>query len=106
MLLPLNHMIEGFWTETDGAILHPEEAARRGLADGAKVRLFNDRGEVGLVLRVSDEVRPGVVLVPGQRPSADARHGTVNILCSDRYSDLGDGATYQDTRLEVRRAPA
>ncbi len=37
-------------------ILHPDEAARRGLADGAKVRLFNERGAVGLVLRVSDEV--------------------------------------------------
>ncbi len=40
-------------------ILHPDEAARRGLADGAKVRLFNERGAVGLVLRVSDEVLPG-----------------------------------------------
>jgi hypothetical protein len=24
------------------------------------------------------------------------------MLCSDRYSDLGEGATYQDTRLDVR----
>ena len=28
------------------------------------------------------------------------------MLCSDRYSDLGEGATYQDTRLEVRAAVA
>ena len=42
-------------------------------ADGARVRLFNDRGTVGLALRVSDEVLPGVVLVPGQRP--DRRGG-------------------------------
>jgi hypothetical protein len=28
------------------------------------------------------------------------------MLCSDRYSDMGDGATYQDTRLDVRPAPA
>src|SRR5204863_4182195 len=52
-------------------ILHPEEAQRRGLRDGAKVRLFNDRGAVGLVLKVSDEVLPGVVLVPGQRPDEE-----------------------------------
>jgi anaerobic selenocysteine-containing dehydrogenase len=87
-------------------VLHPDDAASRGLHDGDPVDLVNDRGSIGVVLKVSDEVLPGVVLVPGQRPSADARHGTVNVLCSDRYSDLGDGATYQDTRLDVRRASA
>jgi len=82
-------------------ILHPDEAARRGLADGARVRLFNERGAVGLVLRVSDEVLPGVVLVPGQRPDGETLSGTVNLLCSDRYTDLGDGATYQSTFLDI-----
>jgi anaerobic selenocysteine-containing dehydrogenase len=84
-------------------VLHPDDAAARGLRDGDPVDLLNDRGAAGFELRVSDEVLPGVVLVAGQRPMADARHGTINVLCSDRYSDLGDGATYQDTRLDVRR---
>ena len=83
------------------AILHPEEAARRGLKDGDRVRLFNDRGEVGLVLRVSDEVQPGVVLVPGQRPDAEAVSGTVNMLCDMRRTDMGEGACYQSTFLDV-----
>jgi anaerobic selenocysteine-containing dehydrogenase len=82
-------------------ILHPDEARRRGLADGAKVRLFNDRGAVGLVLKISDEVTPGVVLVPGQRPDGETVSGTVNMLCSDRYTDIGDGATYQSNFLDV-----
>ncbi|HEX3885623.1 MAG TPA: molybdopterin-dependent oxidoreductase [Stellaceae bacterium] len=81
--------------------LHPDEAAQRGLADGAKVRLFNERAAIGLVLRVNDEVQPGVVLVPGQRSDAETLHGTVNMLCSDRYTDIGEGATYQSTFLEV-----
>ena len=85
-------------------VLHPDDAVERGLRDGDPVDLVNDRGSVGFLLKISDEILPGVVLVPGQRPSADARHGTVNLLCSDAYSDLGDGATYQDTRLDVRRA--
>jgi len=83
-------------------ILHTSEALRRGLHDGDPVELFNDRGAVGLTLRVSDEVQAGVALVPGQRPSGEAHHGTVNLLCSDRYTDLGEGATYQSTFLEVR----
>jgi len=86
-------------------ILHPEEAQRRGLADGAKVRLFNDRGTVGLILKVSDEVLPGVVLVPGQRPDEETLGGTVNMLCSDRYTDLGEGATYQSTFLDIAAWP-
>jgi len=82
-------------------VLHPGDAARRGLRGGEKVRLFNDRGEVGLVLRVSDEIREGVVLVPGQRPEAEAVSGTINNLCSHRLTDIGAGATYQSTFLEV-----
>ncbi len=83
------------------AILHPEEAQARKLHDGQKVRLFNDRGSIGLVLQISDEVQPGVVLVPGQRPDEEAVSGTINMLCSDRYTDMGEGATYQSTWLDV-----
>ena len=83
-------------------VLHPEDATKRGLKNGEKVKLFNERGTVGLMLKVSDEVRPGVVLVPGQRPDEEAVSGTVNMLCSDRYTDMGDGATYQSTFLDVQ----
>jgi anaerobic selenocysteine-containing dehydrogenase len=82
-------------------VLHPADAASRGLATGDEVRLFNDRGEIGLVLQVSDEIQPGVVLVPGQRPTAESVSGTINMLCSDRYTDMGEGATYQSTWLDV-----
>jgi anaerobic selenocysteine-containing dehydrogenase len=93
-----------FLREREGkpfCILHPADAAKRNLADGAAVRLFNGRGEIGLTLRVSDEVQPGVVLVPGQRPVGEAISGTINMLCSDRYTDMGEGATYQSTFLDV-----
>jgi anaerobic selenocysteine-containing dehydrogenase len=87
-------------------VLHPDDAAARGLRDGQAVELVNDRGRVVFTLRVSDETPPGVAFVPGQRPTGAAVAGTINMLCSDRYSDLGEGATYQDTRLDVRAAPA
>jgi len=87
-------------------VLHPDDTRARGLADGEKVRLFNERGGVGLVLRVSDEVRPGVVLVPGQRPDGETLEGTINFLCSDRFTDLGEGAAYQSTFLDIAPWPA
>lgn len=82
-------------------VMHPKDAAARKLVDGQNVALFNDRGRIGLVLRVADEIQPGVVLVPGQRPDEEAVHGTINMLCSDRYTDIGEGATYQSTWLDV-----
>lgn len=95
-----------FLREREGdpcCVLHPKEAEKRGLASNSKVRLYNGLGSIGLVLRVSDEVVEGVALVPGQRPEAEAVSGTVNILCSDRLSDIGAGATYQSTFLEVEK---
>jgi anaerobic selenocysteine-containing dehydrogenase len=84
------------------AVLNPADAAARGLTDGQSVRLLNDRGEIGLRLHVRDEVQPGVVLVPGQRPDEEAVSGTVNMLCADTMTDMGEGATYQSTWLDVR----
>jgi anaerobic selenocysteine-containing dehydrogenase len=84
------------------AVLHPDDATARGLADGQPVRLINDRGSIGLTLRVRNEVRPGIVLVPGQRPDEEAVSGTVNMLCADGFTDMGEGAAYQSTWLEVR----
>ncbi|MBW6396400.1 molybdopterin-dependent oxidoreductase [Roseomonas sp. HJA6] len=97
----------GFLREREGrphCVLHPQDAARRQLTDGQVVRLFNDHGAIRLHLRVSEDVRPGICLVPGQRPASEAVEGTVNMLCSDRLSDIGAGATYQSTFLEVEAA--
>jgi len=94
----------GFLRDREGkpfCVLHPDDAKKRGLSDGAAVRLFNGRGEIGLALKISDEIQPGVVLVPGQRPTGEALSGTINMLCSDRYTDMGEGATYQSTWLDV-----
>ena len=95
----------GFLRRREGApfcVLHPNDAGARNLRDGERVRLLNDRGAVGLVLHVRDEVQPGVVLVPGQRPDEEGVSGTVNMLCSDAFTDMGEGATYQSTWLDVR----
>jgi anaerobic selenocysteine-containing dehydrogenase len=76
----------------------------RGLSDGQRVHLFNDRGSVGLVLRVSDEIQPGNVLVPGRRPDGETVSGTIHMPCADRYTDIG--ATYQSTWLDITPRPS
>jgi anaerobic selenocysteine-containing dehydrogenase len=85
-------------------VLHPQDAAKRQLRDGQHVRLFNDRAAIRLRLKVADEIQPGVCLVPGQRPAGEAGGGTINMLCDDRLTDIGAGATYQSTFLDVEAA--
>lgn len=46
------------------AILHPEDARARGLADGERVRVVSRVGVIELPLQVSDEIRRGVVSIP------------------------------------------
>jgi anaerobic selenocysteine-containing dehydrogenase len=83
--------------------LHPDEAAARGIQQGQAVELFNAAGFVGLNAMVSSDVPPGIVVVEGHRPQSHyLSGGPLNRLCSDRLSDLGEGATYQSTWLDVR----
>jgi anaerobic selenocysteine-containing dehydrogenase len=46
------------------ALVHPDEAAARGLADGDPVVVTSPVGSIEVPLEVSDELRPGVVAIP------------------------------------------
>jgi anaerobic selenocysteine-containing dehydrogenase len=45
-------------------LMHPEDARRRGLGPGGRVRVASRVGEIEAPLEVSDEVMPGVVSLP------------------------------------------
>jgi anaerobic selenocysteine-containing dehydrogenase len=45
-------------------LVHPDDAAARGLADGARARVSTARGAIELPVEISDEVMRGVVSVP------------------------------------------
>jgi anaerobic selenocysteine-containing dehydrogenase len=80
------------------------DALRRGISDGDLVRVFNDRGEIFLRARVDGAVQAGVV---GARLGwAKLSDGglNINVLTSARLTDLGGGATFYSTLVEVERA--
>ncbi len=79
------------------------DAERRGIADGDRVRVFNQRGEIFLRARVDGELPAGVVGARlGWAKLSD--HGVnINVLTSDRLTDLGGGATFYSTLVEVER---
>jgi anaerobic selenocysteine-containing dehydrogenase len=45
-------------------LIHPEDAARRGIADGAKVRLRSRVGAVEVTAELNEAMMPGVVSLP------------------------------------------
>ncbi len=85
--------------------MHPDDARARGLADGARVRVFNDLGEIRLPLRVTDGVRPGVVsTLKGAWLSTSDNGQTVSALCPASHADISEGACFNDARVEVAAA--
>jgi anaerobic selenocysteine-containing dehydrogenase len=81
------------------------DAAARGLTDGDRVQVWNDRARLTLPARISDRLRPGVVAIPFGWWSDD--HGepmTANSLTSDTLTDWGGGVAYSDTLVEISRA--
>jgi anaerobic selenocysteine-containing dehydrogenase len=85
--------------------IHASDAAARGIASGAIVRVFNDRGEYRCAARVSDRARPGVVNGLGIWWRKLGLAGTnVNELTSQKLTDIGRGPVFYDCLVEVQAA--
>jgi anaerobic selenocysteine-containing dehydrogenase len=86
--------------------MDPADAAARGIADGDRVRVHNEFGEVAITARVGDNVRPGVVAVAHGWWRSLAG-GAANDLTSDGLADRGGGGDFYGTRVQVSAlAPA
>jgi anaerobic selenocysteine-containing dehydrogenase len=85
--------------------IHADDAGRRGIADGMKVSIYNDRGAFTADAVVTDRVRPGVVAAPSVwwAKLTDER-SNANHTTSQALTDIGAGATFYDNQVEVRVA--
>jgi anaerobic selenocysteine-containing dehydrogenase len=87
--------------------MHPDDAAQRGIADGAVVRVFNDRGTYHCKAKVNQRARPGVVNGLGIWWRKLGLNGTnVNELTSQHLTDLGRAPVFYDCLVEVAADPA
>ena len=88
-------------------LLHPDDAAVRGIADGAMVRAFNDRGTTLSRARLSTRTRPGQIVALGIWWRKLSPGGTnINQLTHQRLTDLGAGPCFYDCLVEVTAAKA
>ena len=85
--------------------INPLDAEMRGISDGDKLRVHNERGETLLIARITDAVLPGVLYTPkGAWLSASKSGQTVNaLLDADIRTDIEDGACCNEAFCEVSR---
>ncbi|GLK56390.1 anaerobic selenocysteine-containing dehydrogenase [Methylopila capsulata] len=91
--------------EEQAVILHPDDAADRGIVSGGAIRVFNQRGAFEAFATLSPDVLRGVVVAPaGYWQRSNRRGATVHALTPPAFADLGRGPTFSDMLVEVASA--
>jgi len=91
-------------SQTSTLFLHSDDARARGITNGDRVRIFNKRGSCTLIAGVDGLVRPGVVLAQSVRwNKLSPDHSNVNVLTSDRLTDIGGGPIFYSCLVDVEK---
>ena len=81
--------------------LHPEDAREKGVAEGDRVRIFNDRGKLELEARFDYGIKRGCLVIPNGWWLSDG--GAVNLLSKARETDMAHGAAFHDNLVEIEK---
>ena len=82
--------------------IHPDDARPRGLREGSRAAVWNERGRIEVTVRVDHGIRPGVVhILEGRCHQLDPE---VNLLTGAGVTDMNHGATFYECLVEVARA--
>lgn len=84
--------------------IHPLDAELRGIGEGDAVRVFNERGSLGLTAMFNPHLPAGVVAGRLDWAKFHPQGENVNVLTSERLTDIGGGPTFYSTLVEVERA--
>jgi anaerobic selenocysteine-containing dehydrogenase len=85
--------------------MHAMDAAARGIRTGDAVEVFNGRGRIKLRAQVDGTVPEGVVAARLDWNKLSGEGGlNVNALTSETLTDIGGGATFYSTLVDVRKA--
>jgi len=77
------------------------DARSRGIAEGDTVRVFNRRGDIHLKARVNGAVQTGVVCAKLAWAKLSPGGQNINVLTSQKLTDLGNSATFYSVLVEV-----
>ena len=77
------------------------DARSRGIAEGDTVRVFNRRGDIHLTAKVNGAVQAGVVCARLAWAKLSPGGQNINVLTSQKLTDLGNSATFYSVLVEV-----
>jgi len=77
------------------------DARRRGIAEGDTVRVFNRRGDIHLTAKINGTVQTGVVCARLGWAKLSRGGQNINVLTSQKLTDLGNSATFYSVLVEV-----
>jgi len=81
-------------------LINAEDAVSRGIKDGGKVRVFNDRGSFEGDAKITDDVNPGLVVATlGYWRQLNT--GTVNSISSAEFVNMGHAPSFSDNLVQV-----
>jgi anaerobic selenocysteine-containing dehydrogenase len=96
--------VSGVDRQTASIELNAADAADRGIVNGENVRVFNDRGACVLIASVNGSTARGVACAPSVRWNKRAPDGrNVNVLTSDRLTDVGGSPVFFSCLVEVEK---
>ena len=83
-------------------MINPSDAASRSIANGAYVRVFNERGTFEAKADLTDDVGAGLIVTNvGHWPGLNRTGTAVNSTTAPRHANLGQAGVYSDNRVEV-----
>jgi len=89
--------------QTELLEMHAVDAGARGIREGDRIRVFNDRGSVVLKAHVNGSTQQGVVATRLNWAKLSPNGASINVLTSERLTDIGAGATFYSTLVDVER---
>jgi anaerobic selenocysteine-containing dehydrogenase len=88
-------------------MIHPDDAASLGIADGDAVMLGNLRGQTTLIARYFDGVQRGVLIAESVHPNKAHIGGRgINMLTGAESIAPVGGAAFHDNKVWVKKAEA
>ncbi len=81
-------------------MIHPADAMDRGIVDGARAKVLNDRGSFEAIAKVTTDVNKGIV-VTTLGYWRQLNNGVVNSVSSIAFGDMGHSPTSHDCLVEV-----
>ena len=111
---PARQFLNTTFTETPGSqaregrptvLVHPDDCARLGVADGTRVRVGSRQGSIVVHARAFDGLQPGVLVIESIWPNSAFEEGLgVNALVSAEAGPPKGGGTFHDTAVWLRPA--